>query len=167
MHSNTFVAIGASALLSLLLLGSAQAQTATMADNLVIEEPWAPATSDTATDGYAYFTMRNTGERLVRLIEVRAKVADIVTLGETTFESDGDVHHSAVFSVEIPPHSSVFLSPGGNLVLLGDLTAPLIEGTTFELRLTFYDGSQAKINVPVVAAIAPGPKAPHAPGTGQ
>ena len=158
MNWKPFTIAGLAAALAFQFSGDARAQSSTMADTLVVVDAWAPATLDTATEGYAYFTLRNTGDRLVRLIEVRAKVADLVALGETTLESDGDVHHSAVYSVVVPPHGAVALSPDGNLVLLRDLTKPLKEGMTFDLRLTLYDGSLVSMTVPVVAADAMGPE---------
>ena len=162
MKLKRFTIVGLAAALAFQVLGSEQAQSGTMADDVVIEAPWAPANSDAATDGFAYFTLRNTSDSPVRMIEVRAKIADIVAPGETTLESDGDVRHSAVYQIQVPAYSSLPLSPGGNVVILRDLTSPLIEGETFELRLTFYDGSQAKVTVPVVAADAAGPEATDA-----
>lgn len=167
MQLRPIVAVGLVVALVFQGLGTAQAQTSTMSDNLVVEEAWAPATDDTASEGYAYFTLRNTGASGARLIEDRAKVADLVAPGETTLEPDGDVRHSAVYSVVVPPHGEVALSPDGNQVLLRDLNGPLIEGTTFELRLTLYDGSQVTVTVPVLAATASGPEATSSQPAGQ
>ncbi len=129
--------------------GVAQANSSTMAESAVIVSPWAPATDEATYDGVAYFTIRNDGDRSIRLIEARTTVADVVSLGKTTTETDGDLHSSAFFQVVVPPNGLVTLKPGGQLVLLRDLTEPLVAGSEFVMRLTFYDGSLLSINVPV------------------
>ena len=129
--------------------GAAQANNTTMAESAIIVSPWAPATDEDTFDGVAYFTIRNAGDRIIRLIEVRTTVADIVSLGKTEIEIDGDLHSSAIFQVIVPPNGLVTLEPGGQLVLLRDLTKPLVAGTKFVLCLTFYDGSLLSVDVPV------------------
>lgn len=136
----------------------AQAADTTMAQDTVVQAPWAPATDDMMEGGVAYFTIRNTSDHSIRLIEVQTEVAHLVTFGESWTETDGNVRHSAIFQLTVPAKGSVSLEPGGQLVLLRDLTEPLVKGTVFPLHLTFYDGSQTSIDVPVRGADGTAPK---------
>ena len=124
---------------------------------LTVEAPWARASAGAARAGAAYLRIANGGAEDDRLIGVSAPVAERVELHTHTM-SDGAMRMRRVDAVPVPGGGSAELKPGGRHVMLIGLRAPLKEGETFPLTLTF-DRAGA-ITVPV----AVGPIAARGPG---
>jgi len=140
----------------------ANAQSAAADGDLAVENAWTRAASASADDDSAsiFFSLCNTGQRTVDLIGVRTDIASIETLHRTNLGVTGVARMSAVPELRVAPGASVTLEPGGMHVMLIDLEAPLVEGTTLPLRLTFYDGDDLTVEVPILAADAVGPPVP-------
>jgi len=58
----------------------------------------------------------------------------------------------AVEGIDLPAGETVSLKPGGYHIMLIDLVAPLEEGTTIDVELTFASGATGTVTVPVRAA---------------
>lgn len=111
------------------------------------------------TDGYvrampasvpntaAYITLENHGPatRLVAVSAAFAKEAQLHTL----VDENGMIKMRQVDGFDIESHSSLVLSESGNHIMLLGLHAPLAEDSKVELTLSFADGQQQVISLPV------------------
>jgi copper(I)-binding protein len=114
--------------------------------DLVIESPWARA-SVTRT-GAAYLTVRNGGDEDDRLIGLSTEVADRAKLHASVVQ-DGVMRMRPVDAVEVPAHGEAALEPGGLHVMLIGLKAPLEEGGSFALTLTFEDAGEVEVTATI------------------
>ena len=60
--------------------------------------------------------------------------------------------------IRIAPGETVALEPGGLHAMLMMLQRPMVEGEAFELTLSFSDGGEVSVEVPVLGMTARGPK---------
>jgi periplasmic copper chaperone A len=88
------------------------------------------------------------------LVAVATPAAKIAEVHEMKMEG-GVMKMSAVDQVALPAGKSVELKPGGYHVMLVDLVAPLKDGDTVPLKLTFQDKSGTKQTVDVKAVVKP------------
>jgi len=119
------------------------------AGSLTILEAWSRATP--GKNGAAYVTVRNDGDAPDRLVAAGAAVAMMTHLHETK-QANGAMEMRAVDGIDIPPHATVTLKPGGFHVMLMGLMAPLKEGDTFPLELTFAKAGKVTVTVEVKSA---------------
>ena len=61
-------------------------------------------------------------------------------------------------AIGIAPGESVALEPGGLHAMLTRLQEPMIEGESFPLTLTFSDGGEVVVEVPILGLGARGPE---------
>ncbi|WP_319529325.1 copper chaperone PCu(A)C [uncultured Cohaesibacter sp.] len=114
---------------------------------LTISDPFARATAGQATAGGGFFTVMNDGAE-DRLIAAHADVAATTELH--THIHEGDVMKMRqVDAIDVPANGSVELKPGGYHVMLMGLKAPLKQGETFPLHLTFEKAGELTIDVEV------------------
>ncbi len=127
---------------------------------LTVGAPWARASAGAARAGAAYLRIANAGAKDDRLIGVSAPVADRVELHTHTI-SDGVMRMRRVDAVPVPGGGSAELKPGGYHVMLIGLRAPLKEGETFPLTLTFDKAGTITVPVTVGSIAARGPGMKH------
>jgi hypothetical protein len=136
-----------------------QAGEVTRAGTLEIDTPWARASVGTGRPTAAYLTIRNTGDRPDRLIEVTTPVAGHA-------ETHAMVHEGGVMKMrpagplEIPPGGELRLAPRGELhIMLMALKEPLKEGASLPLTLVFESAGEITLEAPIagLAADAPPP----------
>lgn len=119
------------------------------AGDIVIEHAWARATP--AKSGGVFVTLKNEGATPDRLTGASAKIAEMAGLHMT--KNDGGVMKMLpVGGIDIPPHATVALKPGGYHVMLMGLSLPLKTGNTFPLTLTFAKAGPVTVTVKVEAA---------------
>jgi copper(I)-binding protein len=124
-------------------------------DGVEIEQPWARASAGLARSAGAFLTIRNGGTEADRLVAVASPVAKRAGLHQTVMESDVmKMRHVA--AIEVPPGETVMLAPGGYHVMFMGLAAPLVEGQTFALTLTFEKAGEIEVEVAVMKAGAMG-----------
>lgn len=68
---------------------------------------------------------------------------------ETTMAGMGAMTMQPIESLELPAGETVVLEPGGYHIMLIDLVAPLESGEEIEVTLTFENGGERTITVPV------------------
>jgi copper(I)-binding protein len=148
---------GAAAALAASLALAAQAGEVTRVGALEIDTPWARASIGTSRPTAAYLTIRNTGERPDRLLEVTTPVARHA-------EAHAMVHEGGVMKMrpagplEIPVGGEVRLAPGGALhIMLTELNQPLEERASLPLTLVFESAGEVTVAVPVAAIGAEAP----------
>ncbi len=105
---------------------------------LDLKTPFAYATPPSAKVGGGYLTIANTGDAADRLVGATAKFAPTVMLHRTVVDDNGTARMEHVMGgIEIPAGEMVMLAPGGLHIMFMGLTAPIVEGETPEVTLTF------------------------------
>jgi periplasmic copper chaperone A len=147
------------------LIASSQPATSAphyMAGDIMIEQPWAPATPRGAATAVAYMTIMNHGSS-----------ADTL-LGGTSPVGKLDIHQMSMANgimsmrpvsggVTIPPGSTVTLSAQGYHFMLSGLKAPLTQGARVPATLIFAKAGQVPVELSVAAIGARAPAGAAAP----
>ncbi|WP_370290990.1 copper chaperone PCu(A)C [Nocardioides sp.] len=123
------------------------------AASLTVSDPWIKAT-DATPDGEAmtaaFGTLTNTGSEAITVVGAATKAAGLVELHETVQNSDGSMAmQPKKGGFVVPAGGSLTLEPGGNHIMLMDLTASLAAGEVVPVTLTLDDGSTAVIEATV------------------
>jgi copper(I)-binding protein len=148
-------------------IGPALAQEWRVGD-ITVKHAWARASIGKAKNGVAYLTLSNHGAASDRLVRVASPAAKMTSLHSSRMEG-GMVMMQPVKAVEVGPGAPVVLKPEGLHVMLMGLKAPLKEGESFPLSLTFEKAGSVEIVIKIQgpAAMEPGHRhkshAPSAP----
>jgi copper(I)-binding protein len=139
---------------SLVVASAALAQT----NQLEVSNAWARATPGKAENGAAYLTIQSpTPDRLLSVTSPVAKKAELHTMS-----MEGMVMKMRPLAdLDIPAGQPVTLKPGGQHVMLLGLDAPLREGQSFPLTLTFEKAGTRTVTVAIEKPGAAGPAAQH------
>ena len=124
--------------------------------DLTIRQPWARASAGPAKAGAAYLAIFNEGAAADRLIAAETPAARRAELHSHQMDQ-GVMKMRPVEAVEIAPGGSVELKPGGFHVMLMGLAAPLKQGESFSLVLTFERAGRIEVDVRVGSVGAAGP----------
>jgi len=135
-------------------VATADAQTG-VPSPIQIVAPWARATAAGAKNGVAYMTVVNKGNSDDRLLAVSTPIAETAEPHKTASEN-GVMKMLPVDAVEVKAGSEVVLKPGGYHVMLMHLKAPLQQGETFPMTLTFEKAGKVDVTVKVEKAGAMG-----------
>lgn len=133
------------------------------AGELRIEQPWARASATKAAKaGAAYLTVINLGVEPDRLIGATTPLAKKAGLHYVVIDQ-GVMKMLPVAAIEVSPGEPAVLRPGGLHIMLMGLQAPLVEGETFPLTLTFEKAGNVEVEVTIQgpAAIQPGMMPQH------
>jgi copper(I)-binding protein len=114
-----------------------------------IGEVWARATPGAAKTGAVYLSIINAGSIPDRLISITTPAADRAETHTMKMEN-GVMEMRPLGPVTIEPGKTVVFAPDGNHIMLTGLKAPLKEGGTLPLTLTFEHAG----NRDVTASIA-------------
>jgi copper(I)-binding protein len=152
------IAILAAFAAGLAVAGAAAAQPSPTAPRIEIGQPWARATPGMAHIGAVYLT-------------IRSPAADRLVAASTAVAAGAEFHESAMAGmvmkmrplagVAIPAGQSVAFAPGGMHIMLVGLKAPLREGRSFPLTLTFARAGPQTVTVTVGKVGAMGPPPAH------
>lgn len=135
-------------------LGSAFAGS----EDVVVEGAWARASIGTSRPGAAYMTLRNTGNEAVTLTGITTPIAMMLEIHRTATNDKGVSTMAPAGEITIVPGESVALAPGGLHAMLMRLQEPMNEGESFPLTLTFSDGGEVVVEVPILGLGARGPE---------
>ena len=125
-----------------LAMGSPAAPASTAPATLSVDSAWARVSPMVDRAGAAYMVLHNSGLSDDALVAVTSPAAAAVELHETVADpSSGMMGMQPVASIPVPAGGTTELKPGGYHMMLIDLVAPLVEGTTIELTLTFQSGT--------------------------
>ncbi|MDP6574349.1 MAG: copper chaperone PCu(A)C [Rhodospirillales bacterium] len=116
---------------------------------LVVGNSWARATPGVARNGAAYVTIENRGRDADRLIAVSSPAAAGAALHSHAMEA-GVMKMRPVAAVEVAPGAVTAMKPGGLHIMLKGLAAPLVEGGSFPLTLTFERAGTLTLEVTVM-----------------
>ena len=113
---------------------------------------WVRGTVAGQTSTGAFMQIKSpTDTALVAISSPAAKIAEVHSMKM----EGGVMKMNAVDKLAVPAGQSVELKPGGYHVMLVDLAAPLKEGDTVPLKLTFEDKAGKKETVEVKAVVRP------------
>ena len=118
------------------------------AHEVEVKDAWARATPGKAVNGAAFLTIENESPHAEKLIKATADVADRVEL-HTHLMENGVMKMRQVKDIPIPEYGTTALKPGSYHIMLLGLKAPLKEGTTFPLTLTFESAGTKTVTVTV------------------
>jgi periplasmic copper chaperone A len=126
------------------------------AGEITVEGPWARASAGPVRNGVAFMTLSNAGTTDDKLIA--AASSGVSTKDELhTHIKEGDIMRMRpVDAIDVPAGGVTQLKPGGLHVMLMGLKAPLKEGETFPLTLTFEKSGEVTVDVKVMTAGAMG-----------
>ena len=118
--------------------------------NLRIEHPYARPTPPGARTGAAYFAIENRGRDGDRLVRVQTPLAGAAEIHSMSMEGNM-MRMRAVSALDIAPHATTTLKPGGYHLMLVDLKRPLAVGDTVPLSLTFEKAGTIEVAARVEA----------------
>jgi len=116
--------------------------------NLVINHPWARPTAPGMPTGAAYLSVTNHGAREDTLIGAHSPAAVRVEFHRTSIEA-GMARMRPASSLVIEPGDTLTAAPGGLHLMLVDLKAPLVRGTTVPLVLTFKEAGEVTVQLKI------------------
>jgi periplasmic copper chaperone A len=120
-----------------------------------ISHAWARATASNAKTGAAYLTIVNNGSGDDRLVAISGPVAAKAELHVSAMDN-GVMKMRPLAAVDVKPGATAELKPGGMHIMLVGLAAPLKEGQSFPLALTFEKAGTIPVTVTVEKAGAMG-----------
>lgn len=130
------------------------------AGNLVITQAWARATPPGAAVGAAYLTVENRGGADERLLSASSPAAGAVEVHETV-EENGMARMRPLAEVVVPAAGKLEMRPGDAHMMLVGLTAPLKEGDTVPVTLTFESAGSVTVDFIVAPIGADAPADGH------
>ncbi len=127
---------------------------------VTVSDQWAKAAPDGMTSLFG--TFHNSGDHDVRIVSATSPVAGSVELHEVVTDAAGtSVMQEKGDGFHIPAGGSHELTPGGDHLMLIDLTEPLTVGSDIDVEVTFDDGS----TLPFVVQVRDFPGADEQYGT--
>ena len=133
-------------------------------DGITVAHPWVRATPGGATIGAAYFEIKTGAGVTDTLVSATSPAAGRAELH--THILDGNVMKMRrVDALALQPGAATVLAPHGDHLMLMDLKAPLKEGDTVKLTLTFAKAGPIEVEATVEPIGASGPHGmEHQPG---
>ncbi|HEY3919201.1 MAG TPA: copper chaperone PCu(A)C [Stellaceae bacterium] len=160
MNTRHFVMLAAAAVLT---AGPALADSS----GIKVDQAWARATPGNVKTGAIYLTITNTGTAPDTLEgKASTPAAAQADLHEMKM-ANGVMEMRPVPSLTIDPGKSVVLEPGGYHLMLIGLKAPLKEGQTVPLTLTFAHAGTQQVTASVAKVGAMHPGEMSMPGGGS
>ena len=124
------------------------ATSTSAADAITVTDAWVKS-ADSGMSA-AFGEINNGSDADVTVTAASTAASTSVELHETVENESGQmVMRQIEGGFVIPAHGSLTLEPGGNHIMLMDLTAPLVAGDDVTLTLTYSDGTASQITAPV------------------
>jgi copper(I)-binding protein len=130
------------------------------AGELAVISAWARATPLGADTGAAYVTIENRGAADDRLTGASTPAAASVSVHETA-EENGVATMRQLADASVPAGRRLDMRPGGAHLMLMGLSAPLVEGDSVRMALTFEHAGKLTVQLKVAAIGAEEPPAGH------
>jgi copper(I)-binding protein len=131
-----------------LLVGCASpSEPRSEADSVTVHDTWVKAADHGMTA--AFGTLTNTGGTQVRIVSASTPAAANVELHEVVSDDGAMTMRPKAGGFVIPAGGDAELRPGGDHIMLMDLTGPLDPGADVDIVVTFDDGSTLPITAQV------------------
>lgn len=113
------------------------------ASTITAKDPWVK----TATTGMtaAFVTLENSSDTADVLVSASTPAAAMVQLHEMVMQDGQMVMQEKKGGIEVPAKGTAVLEPGGNHIMLMELTAPIKVGEKVAITLTFASGTTLQI----------------------
>lgn len=131
------------------------------AGGLTVEHPWSRPTDALATTGVVYLVVKNASGTDDRLVAAATPVAGEAGL-HMNMNEGGMIRMMPMDAIDVPAQGSATLKPGGFHIMLVNLKAPLKEGATYPLTLTFEKAGTVTVQVRVQRTAPSSSPAAHA-----
>lgn len=118
-----------------------------------IQDAYVRAVPPGQANSAAFMVITNEGEQDRALVAAASDVAEAVELHTHTMD-DGVMRMRQVERIALPAGETVTLEPGGLHVMLIGLTKDLKPGDSVALTLSFDDGSEQSLTLPVKKIMA-------------
>jgi copper(I)-binding protein len=128
---------------------------AASADNVTVHEPYVRLAPPNAPATGAFMVIKNNGDKDVKVLKADNPASKVTEL-HTHLNEGGVMKMRPVAAIDIKAKSEAVLQPGGLHVMLINMNAPLKEGDSVPITLTFDDGSSKKVDAKVVRPVAAG-----------
>lgn len=132
--------------------------TIASAADMVVSDVWSRASIGTKRPGVVYMTIHNSGQNTETLIGLHTDRAMMSEIHQSSTNDQGVSSMLPAGKIEIAAGETIALEPGGLHAMLMHLTRPMIEGERFFLTLSFADGDEVTIEVPILGFSARGPE---------
>ena len=119
--------------------GATSASASTTAAVLTVTDPWAKAAEKGMTA--AFGTLVNSGSAPVTVVSATTSASSMTELHETVMKDGQMAMQPIEGGFEVPANGSLELKPGGNHIMIMDLTTPVKPGDEVTVTLTLADGS--------------------------
>ncbi len=119
------------------------------ASEIVVDDAYVRAVPPGQTNSAAFMTLHNHSMSGKRLVAVESSIANTVELHEHTNENGMMKMRRIKGGIEIEPHATAELKPGGLHVMLIGLKQKLTPGETIHLTLKFDDQSSQDVHAEV------------------
>lgn len=117
---------------------------------ITVQDAYARASSPTAPTGAAFMELHNSADTDDRLIAVASGAAARVELHTHIDMGDGVMQMTPVEDgIVIPAGGHHALARGGDHIMMMGLTAPLTDGMTITVTLTFEQAGEITVDIPV------------------
>lgn len=120
---------------------------------LEIVHPWSRATLPGAKVAVGYMTLKNAGSETDRLQSASSGLGSKVEIHQMSVDDQGVMTMRPVpDGIDLPPGSTVELSPGSFHLMFMDIREPAVQGTKFKATLTFEKAGAVDVEFAVEAA---------------
>jgi copper(I)-binding protein len=126
---------------------SAPEPAAPEADAIVVQDVWVKAADHGMTA--AFGRLSNNSPRAVRIVSATTAAADRMELHEVVSRDGAMTMQPKDGGFVVPAQADIELRPGGDHLMLMDLTEPLVPGTDIDMVASFADGSTLPISAQV------------------
>ena len=117
-------------------------------DAVTIEDAWVKSAEEGMSAGFG--TLVNSGDDDVTVVSVTSEASNMLELHETVENEAGEmVMREKDGGFVIPAGGKLALEPGGNHIMMMDLTGPLTAGSDVTFTLMFSDDSTYEFTAPV------------------
>ncbi len=141
-------AAAAAALVLFGLAVAAGAEEAAEVGDILIQDAYARASVGQAGTSVVYMTLVNTGDEADRLVGAASPAAEAVE-PHTHLMEDGIMRMRPAEAIEVAPGTPTVLRPGGLHLMVIGLRAPLREGESMPLTLSFERSGEVELELPI------------------
>lgn len=125
------------------------------ADAVSVDSPYVRLAPPNAPATGAFMVIKNAGDKDVKVVKADNPVSKVTEL-HTHLNEGGVMKMRPVPAIEVKAKGETALKPGGLHVMLIDLKAPMKEGDSVPITLTFDDGSSKTVDAKVMKPMAEG-----------
>jgi copper(I)-binding protein len=119
------------------------ASSSTPASSVTAADPWVKAVDTGMTA--AFVDLTSTSDTELVLVSASTPASSVVELHEMAMKDGEMVMQPKEGGIPVPANGSATLEPGGDHIMLMDVTEPIKPGDTVSLTLTFDDGSTLEV----------------------